>query len=113
MSNIRLAYLLYWIPLFVTIALLVVPVQTRAQPTSAEDNSCFPVEPGAVTLMCTEGPASASQEANSTSSASKGSSSSISSDNSCFPVEPGAVTLMCTEGPASAGQEANSTSIED
>ena len=111
MSNIRLAYLLYWIPLFVTIALLVVPVQTRAQPTSAED-TCFPVEPGAVTLMCTEGPASAGQEANST-SASKGSSSSISSDNSCFPVEPGAVTLMCTEGPASAGQEANSTSIED
>ena len=66
MSNTRLAYLLYWMPLFVTISLLVIPVQTHAQPTSAGD-TWFPVEPSAVTLMRTEGPASAGQEANSTS----------------------------------------------
>lgn len=66
MSNSRLVYLLYWIPLFVITVLLVTPIQTQAQPTSAEE-TCFPVEPDAVTLMCTEGPESGGQEANSTS----------------------------------------------
>ena len=93
-----------------TTVLIVTPIQTQAQLTSAED-TCFPVEPDAATLMCTEGPESGGQEANST-SASKGSSSSTSKDT-CFPVEPDAATLMCTEGPESGGQEANSTSIED
>jgi hypothetical protein len=53
-------------PLFMTAVLLIVPFQAQAQPTSPED-TCFPVEPGAETLMCTEGPASGDPEANSTS----------------------------------------------
>ena len=53
-------------PLFMTTILLVVPFQAQAQPTSSED-TCFPVEPDAVTLMCTEGPESVGQESNSTS----------------------------------------------
>ena len=110
MSNTRLTYLLYLMPLFMTTVLLVIPFQTQAQPTSAED-TCFPVEPDAVTLMCTEGPESGGQEANSTSTK-KGATSNTSEDT-CFPVEPDAVTLMCTEGPESGDQEANSTSIED
>ena len=66
MSNNRLAYLLYLMPLFVTNVLLIIPIQTQAQTTSSEV-SCFPVEPGAVTEMCTEGPESGYQETNSTS----------------------------------------------
>jgi hypothetical protein len=67
MSNTGLAYLLYLMPLFVTIVLLVVPVQTQAQTTSAED-ICFPIEEGAETFICREGmPESGGQEANSTS----------------------------------------------
>src|SRR4051812_24463283 len=107
MSNTRLNYLLYLMPLFMTAVLLVIPFQAQAQPTSRED-TCFPVEPGAGTLMCTEGPASGDPEANSTSTK-KGSSSNTSEDT-CFPVEPGAGTLMCTEDPASGDPEANSTS---
>ena len=53
-------------PLFMTAVLLVIPFQAQAQPTLSED-TCFPVEPGAETLMCTEGPESAGQESNSTS----------------------------------------------
>src|SRR6187399_2488707 len=100
MSNNRLAYLLYMMPLFVTTVLLIIPIQTQAQTTSSEV-SCFPVEPGAVTEMCTEGPESGDQETNS-SSIKKGTTSP--SEVSCFPVEPGAVTEMCTEGPESGDQ---------
>ena len=53
MSNTRLNHLLYLMPLFMTAVLLVIPFQAQAQPTSPED-TCFPVEPGAETLMCTE-----------------------------------------------------------
>jgi hypothetical protein len=105
MSNNRLAYVLYLMPLFVTTVLLILPIQTQAQTTSAE-GSCFPVEPGAVTEMCTEGPESGYQETNAT-SIKKGTTST--SGVSCFPVEPGAVTEMCTEGPESGYQETNST----
>lgn len=66
MSNLNIVYLLYLMPLFITTVLLASPIQTEAQPTSPED-ACFPVEPGAATLMCTEGPASAGPESNSTS----------------------------------------------
>ena len=67
MSNTRHAYLLYLIPLFVTTFILVIPVQTQGQPTSAVD-SCFHVEAGAETLVCGGGmPESGDQEANSTS----------------------------------------------
>lgn len=67
MSNTRLNHLLYLMPLFMTAVLLVFsPFQAQAQPTLSED-TCFPVEPGAETLMCTEGPVSAGQEPNSTS----------------------------------------------
>src|SRR5688572_6474105 len=104
MSNTRLVYLLYLMPLFVTTVLLVVPIQTQGQPTSSE-STCFPVEPDAVTLMCPEGPESGGQEANSTSI--ENGSTSSKSESTCFPVEPDAVTLMCPEGPESGGQEAN------
>ena len=64
MLNPRLVYLLYLIPLFVTTVLLIFPVQTQAQPASVKD-TCFPVEPGAVTLMCRDGgPESGGHEAN-------------------------------------------------
>ena len=53
-------------PLFVTTVLLIIPIQAQAQNTSSEA-SCFPVEPGAVTEMCTEGPEGGYQEENSTS----------------------------------------------
>ena len=53
-------------PLFMTTILLVIPFQAQAQPTLSED-TCFPIEPDAVTLMCTEGPESVGQESNSTS----------------------------------------------
>ena len=66
MSNTRLVYILFLIPLLITAVPLVVPIQTQGQPISSKD-TCFPVEPGAVTLKCTEGAAeSGSQEANST-----------------------------------------------
>ena len=54
-------------PLFMTTVLLVFsPFQAQAQPTLSED-TCFPIESDAETLMCTEGPVSAGQESNSTS----------------------------------------------
>ena len=50
MSNTRLNYLLYLMPLFMTAVLLIIPFQAQAQPTSPEDTmflSCG-FEPGAV-----------------------------------------------------------------
>jgi hypothetical protein len=66
MLNTRLVYILFLIPLLMTAVSLVAPIQAEGQHTSSED-TCFPVEPGAVTLKCTEGAAeSGGQEANST-----------------------------------------------
>jgi hypothetical protein len=66
MLNTRLVYILFLMPLLMTTVPLAVPIQTQGQPTSSED-TCFPVEPGAATLKCTEGAAeSGGQEANST-----------------------------------------------
>ena len=95
-----------------TTFLLVIPVQTQGRPTSAED-SCFPVEAGAETLVCGGGmPESGDQEANSTSIEKW--TTFRSPVDSCFPVEAGAETLVCGGGmPESGNQEANSTSIED
>ena len=107
MLNTKIVYFSYLMSLFMITVLLVVPIQVQGQPV-ASDSACFPVEPDAVTLMCTEGPASGDPEANST-SAKKGFTSSTAEDT-CFPVEPDAVTLMCTEGPASGDPEADSTS---
>ena len=78
-----------------TVILVASPIQIQGQPTGTE-SACFPVEPDAVTLMCTEGGPVGIEDVNSTSIENK--STSHTSESACFPVEPDAVTLMCTEG---------------
>ena len=53
-------------PLFVTIVILIVPIQIQGQPTTSKE-VCFPVEDNGP-LLCREGSPSDGQDGNSTSS---------------------------------------------